>query len=135
MGIKGDIGNEHDIKIMVDSFYEKVNKDDLLSPIFNDFSKVNWETHLPRMYAFWNKMAFAKSGYDGNPFQKHIPLPIDGAHFERWISIFVGNMDEHFSGGVAEDIKIRAHSIAYIFKSKLNIINKDKNHENIIPDK
>jgi hypothetical protein len=36
---------------------------------------------------------------------------------------------------VAEDIKIRAHSIAYKFKSKLNIINKDKNHENIIPDK
>ncbi len=86
---KGDIRNESDIKLMVDSFYEKVNQDELLSPVFNAFAKVNWETHLPRMYAFWNKLAFGKSGYDGNPFQKHIPLPIEAAHFDRWIALFV----------------------------------------------
>ncbi len=118
-----DIQTVEDIKLMVDTFYEKVNQDkELLSPVFNDYARVNWETHLPRMYAFWNNVLFGVGGYKGNPFQKHIPLPIDGRHFEAWIELFVENVDEHFAGPVAQDAKVRARSIAHIFQSKLELI-------------
>ena len=120
---KGDLRSKEDIKLMVDTFYDKVNEDDLLSYIFNDFAKTNWDTHLPKMYAFWNKVLFAKGDYKGNPFRKHTPLPVKKEHFDRWIALFEDNMDEHFSGEMAEDAKLRARSIAYIFHSKLNFMN------------
>lgn len=120
--MKPDLKTDEHIRLMVDSFYDKVNQDEILSYVFNDFSKVNWEEHLPRMYAFWNKILFAKGDYKGNPFQKHIPLPVEKAHFDRWITLFDQNMDEHFQGSVAEDAKLRARSIAHIFQSKLAFI-------------
>ena len=114
-----DPKSEADIRHMVDTFYDKVNADDTLSPVFNDFAKVDWEHHLPRMYAFWNSVLFARGDYKGNPFMKHIPLPVSKDHFERWVALFVENMDQHFEGPVAEDAKQRARSIAHIFQSKL----------------
>ena len=80
-----DINDKEDIKIFVDSFYNKVQKDELLGPIFS--SKIpdgNWSNHLERMYSFWNTVLFAHRDYRGNPFSKHASLPIQAPHFERW---------------------------------------------------
>jgi len=104
---------------MVNSFYDKVNQDALLSYVFNDFSKVDWDTHLPKMYRFWNTLIFGAQSYKGNPFAMHIPLPVEAKHFERWIALFDKNMDELFAGEVAEETKLRAKSIAHVFQSKL----------------
>ncbi|HHG85236.1 MAG TPA: group III truncated hemoglobin [Bacteroidetes bacterium] len=123
--IKHDLSSEADIKRMVDSFYEKVNADETLSPVFNEFAQVNWEKHLPKMYSFWNKVLFAKGEYKGNPFAAHLPLPVDQVHFEKWVAIFEENMDELFSGPVAESTKLRARSIAHVFQSKLAYLNKN----------
>lgn len=122
---KQDIKTEEDVKRMVDTFYDRINADPLLSPIFNGFAKVNWKAHLPKMYAFWNSVLFAKGDYKGNPFARHIPLPVDHQHFERWVKIFDQNMDDLFEGEVAESTKIRAKSIAHIFQSKLKFINQN----------
>lgn len=65
---KYDIKTKEDVKLMVDSFYDKVNADEILSPIFNDFSKVNWDKHLPKMYDFWSSVLFAEGNYKGNTF-------------------------------------------------------------------
>lgn len=119
---KKDIQTEQDIQFMVNSFYDKVNLDPILSPIFNDFAQVNWQAHLPKMYQFWGKMLLNKGVYNGHPFPPHVPLPIDASHFERWITIFVANLDQHFEGEVTDMAKIRATSIAQIFQSKLSFI-------------
>jgi len=122
---KPDIYTEEDVKLMVDSFYTKVNQDPLLSYVFNDFAGVDWQSHLPTMYKFWNTLIFGEQSYKGNPFAAHVPLPVDQSHFDRWISLFEENIDELFAGTVAEHTKLRAKSIAYIFSSKLTQI---KNH-------
>jgi len=119
-----DIQNEEDIKQMVDSFYDKVNEDPLLSKIFNDFAQVDWKEHLPTMYRFWNTLIFGKSSYKGNPFSVHRPLPIGAEHFTRWVALFEANIDEQFNGKVVENTKLRARSIAHIFQSKLEFIHK-----------
>lgn len=116
---KKDIQTEADVELMVQSFYEKVNQDDLLAYVFNDFAAVDWERHLPKMYSFWNTLIFGKASYKGNPFAAHIPLPVDKTHFDRWIILFDENIDNLFSGEIAEHTKQRAKSIAHIFQSKL----------------
>ncbi|WP_338791108.1 group III truncated hemoglobin [Bernardetia sp. MNP-M8] len=123
---KNDIQNEKDIKLLVDTFYDKVNQSLILSPIFNDFAGVHWETHLPTMYRFWNGILFGEGGYKGNPFEKHISLPIDATHFENWLALFKETVDELFEGNKAEEAKQRASIIAYTFQSKLEYMNGKK---------
>ena len=114
-----DIQTEADIKALVDTFYDHVNADPLLAPVFNEFAQVNWPAHLPRMYDFWSGLLLHTSRYQGQPFRKHIPLPIGGAHFERWLTLFHRTVDELFAGPVAEEARLRAQSIAHVFEARL----------------
>lgn len=120
--MKKDLTTLADIQVMVDAFYDQVNQDDLLAPVFNDVAQVNWAKHLPLMYSFWNRVLFAEGDYRGKPFPKHLPLPINEAHFERWVALFDANMDALFEGPIADDAKLRARSIAHVFQAKLGLI-------------
>lgn len=122
--LKKEIQSQEEVKVLVDSFYDKVNRDPLLSPVFNDFAKVNWEEHLPVMYSFWGSILLGDFTYKGNPFLKHIPLPIDKTHFDRWLALFMETIEEHFTGEKAEEAKQRANSIAGIFQFKLSTLNR-----------
>lgn len=117
-----EIQTEEDIKTMVDTFYEKVNNDELLSPIFNDFAEVDWPHHLPKMYKFWNSLILGIPGYKGQPFPMHARLPIVQDHFNRWVELFVKNIDENFTGQNAEIAKEKANHIALMFQFKMGLI-------------
>lgn len=114
-----DIHTEADVKTLVDAFYDKVNADPLLAPIFNDFARVDWAAHMPQMYDFWSGLLLHTSRYRGRPFLKHIPLPIAGEHFQRWLELFFATVDELFAGPVAAEAKLRAQNIAHVFESRL----------------
>lgn len=122
MVIKLDITTEQDIQLMVDTFYQKVNNDIILSYVFNDFSKVDWDNHLPKMYAFWSTLIFGSQSYKGSPFLSHIDLPINKDHFEHWLSLFYETLDELFEGEIADKTKLRATAIAQVFQTKLELI-------------
>ena len=89
MNQKTDIATEGDIKKLVHTFYDKVNRDELLSPIFNEVAKVNWDEHLPLLCRFWSTLLFRTMTFEGRPFPKHVVLPIQREHFTRWVSLFV----------------------------------------------
>lgn len=116
--MKPDIKGLSDIILFVDTFYSKVQNDDLIGPIFNNVIK-DWQAHLDKMYMFWNAALFGVPGFKGNPFAKHAPLPIELKHFERWILLFNGTIDEHFEGEMAEDAKKRAGLMAAMFLNRL----------------
>ena len=118
-----DIATEQDIKLLVDSFYDRVNRDEVLGPIFNDLAKVDWEHHLPQMYSFWTAMLFRKPVYKGQPWPKHMVLPLKKEHFERWICLFSKTVDEHFAGPKANEAKSAALSIADTFQTRFRIFN------------
>ena len=40
--MKKDIANRDDIILLINTFYEKVKKDQVIGYIFNDVAKVNW---------------------------------------------------------------------------------------------
>ncbi len=123
LSVLQDIATEQDIKVLVDSFYDRVNKDEVLGPIFNDVAKVDWDHHLPTMYAFWTQMLFRKPVYKGAPWPKHMVLPLKKEHFERWVSLFSQTVDAHFAGPKATEAKSAALSIADTFQTRFGINN------------
>lgn len=121
--MKNDIADRKDIQLLIDTFYEKVRRDDTIGYIFNDVAKVDWPHHLPRMYDFWENIAFQTGNYTGNPMPVHIQLhqqtPLNAAHFERWLQLFTGTADELFAGNKTELVKQRALSIATMMRIKI----------------
>ena len=116
-----DIATEADIKTLVDSFYDKVNADPLLGPIFNDVAKVDWDHHLPTMYSFWSTLLFRTMTFKGQPLAKHLPLPVSPEHFQRWLALFKQTLNENFSGPKADEARNFAASIADTFQMRMGI--------------
>jgi hemoglobin len=127
--MKTDIENRADIEIVVNAFYEKVKTDDILGPVFNVLIPVNWTTHLPVMYEFWENIIFYTGSYTGNPMtlhkyiQKKISISVD--QFDRWIQLFNQTTDELFEGKNADLAKQRAAGIAAVMKQKIFTEHKD----------
>lgn len=117
-----DLATSADVKRLVDAFYEKVNRDELLAPIFNDIAQVDWEHHLPTIYRFWESMLLGAGTYEGAPFPKHAVLPIEQKHFERWLALFVATVNETFSGPKSEEAKWRAICIADTFARRMGVL-------------
>lgn len=87
---------EENIKILVDNFYQRVGKDELLSPVFNKVIK-DWPPHLNKMYDFWSSVMLQTKKYKGNPLIKHQNLmPFDKSLFDRWLSLFAQTARELF---------------------------------------
>lgn len=117
--MKVQIEGKEEIKVFVDHFYLKVRNDELLGPVFK--SKISdWPAHLNRMYDFWNTVLFGEPNYVGSPFLKHVNLPIEAAHFDRWQSLFIETIAEFYAGRKAEEAKLRAQLMANMFQTKMN---------------
>lgn len=110
--IMAETGLDEDIlRDLVHSFYDKVRRDAVLGPIFAA-RIADWEPHLERMVAFWSSVALMTGRYHGRPVQAHAPLPVDGAHFERWLGIFRETAHEICTPACAAHVTLRAERIA-----------------------
>lgn len=117
--MKKDIENLDDIKLMVNTFYGRIQKNHVLGPIFEERVGGRWEQHLEKMYRFWQTILIDEHTYSGAPFPPHARMPIDESHFIIWVQNWTGTVDEFFSGPVAEEAKKRGTLMAAIFNSKL----------------
>lgn len=119
-----DLQSDDDVILMVNTFYERVRADEILAPIFDDVARVDWETHLPRMYAFWEAVLFGKQGFKGDPLAKHRELalltPLTSREFGRWVDLFHDTVDDLFLGPIAEGAKQRAERIAVVMQSHIS---------------
>ncbi len=122
LSTRRSIETSEDVKKMVDAFYARVREDNLIGPIFDEIVKVDWEAHLPRMYVFWETVAFNHRGYKGNPIARHRAVsrltPLESEHFDRWLALFVETVDSLFEGRVASMVKRRARSISQVLLHK-----------------
>ena len=81
------------IERLVHAFYAKVRNDPMIGPVFE--ARIgNWEPHLAQMCAFWSSVALMTGRYHGTPMVKHMKLPIDAAHFDRWLELFEATAHE-----------------------------------------
>lgn len=114
-----DILTLRDIMGLVDTFYDKVRADELLSPIFNERIGDRWPQHLEKMYSFWQTVLLDERTYYGAPFPPHAQLPVDHTHFQQWMMLFITTIDELFEGEKAKEAKWRAARMAELFENKI----------------
>lgn len=118
-----DLTTRADIERLVDSFYERVRVDERLGPIFTDVARVDWGSHLPRMYDFWEAVLFGATSFKGNPLAVHRALAeqttVTARDFDRWLTLFHGSVDALFIGPMASETKERAVRIAIVMQQHL----------------
>lgn len=112
---KQTISSREQVIQIVDSFYAKVRKDELIGPIFVEEAKVDWDEHLPKLYNFWEDLLFGTDNYYGRPFPPHMKFDLKIEHFERWLKLFIETIDENYTGLKADEMKSRALRIAQNF--------------------
>lgn len=72
---------------LVHGFYDRVRVDPMLGPVFEG-RITDWGPHLAKMVDFWSSVALMTGRYHGQPMPKHLPLPVEAAHFDRWLELF-----------------------------------------------
>lgn len=128
-----DIQSREDIERLVRSFYERATKDALIGHYFTSVIPINWDEHIPTIVSFWENILFKTGGYSGGMMFKHMNLNYLSAfktiHFDRWLEIWKGTVDELFVGVNAEEVKFRASSIAVIMQTKIGVYKEDKKNK------
>lgn len=121
--MKKEITSRADIELLVDEFYKKVVKDEIIGSFFTEVVELDWDQHIPIMYRFWETMLLDNMIYKGNPMLVHIDLhkksPLTKAHFDRWKALFFATLDEHFTGERVDEAKRRAENMASLMLYKI----------------
>jgi hemoglobin len=121
---KKDLNTREDVFLLVSSFYEKVRKDTVLGPFFNNSIK-DWDEHLERLTTFWESSLFLKTKYSGNPLEAHVKVDkennnsITELHFGLWLNLWFQTIDELFEGDYAENAKRRARKMGTFLYLKI----------------
>lgn len=105
-----------DVQFLVESFYKKVLKDEDLNPFFKH---LDFDVHLPKMIHFWSFVLLDEPGYTTNVVEKHLNMPLEPVHFQRWLALFNETIEELFEGEKVELAKQRAAVIALTIESKV----------------
>ncbi|GAA0393910.1 group III truncated hemoglobin [Brevundimonas terrae] len=96
---------------LVEGFYDRVRQDPLIGAVFMERIS-DWGPHLAQMKLFWSSVALHSGVYQGRPMPKHLPLPIDARHFDRWLEIFEATATEICGPVAGHHFIVRARRIA-----------------------
>lgn len=122
--MKKDIETRNDIESLLNDFYKKAFKDDLIGRFFTEVVPLNLETHLPLIADFWESVLLDGKGYRKNVMEIHRDISnkskIEKEHFDRWVQLFTESVNNLFEGPKANLAKQRAASIATMMNIKIN---------------
>jgi hemoglobin len=122
--MKKDIENREDLVLLLNLFYQKAVKDELIGRFFTEVVPLDLNTHIPVIADFWESVVFGSRGYRKNVMEVHQHIhqlsSIKKEHLNQWIKLFSETVDELFEGEKAILIKQRAKSIATLMDIKLN---------------
>lgn len=114
-----NIKTRKDINHLVNTFYSKIRKDELLGSIFNShIAEEEWSDHLQKLTDFWETNLFGIPKFKGNPTLKHITVDknlnytIEQIHFGRWLQLWFETIDDLYEGDLAEKAKRAAQKMA-----------------------
>jgi len=120
------IDNEEDVRALVQRFYDRATKDELIGHFFVG---LDLPTHLPKITSFWCMVLLGDPTYQGSPIAAHMMLDrrirMEPQHFDRWLALWESTVDELFTGDKAEEAKQRARTIASVMLHKVQQARKD----------
>jgi hemoglobin len=118
-----DIRTRDDIERLARAFYGKALVDPIIGWLFVDVAKLDLEAHLPRITSFWERILLGTGTYGGGAFRPHAALHAKAGlregHFERWLTLWHGTVDELFAGPGADLAKSHATRVAHAFLARL----------------
>ena len=118
-----DIASRSDIFTLVESFYRRAFQDELIGPVFTDVAKLDHDHHLPILTDFGETVLFRTGSYNRNALKLHLLLnekhPLTRTHFNRWLTIWQNNVDNHFAGDRADFAKLQAERIAWALGNRM----------------
>lgn len=103
---------------LVDQFYAKVRRDAQIGPIFNEAIE-DWPAHLALLKNFWLSVLLGAGMYRGNPLSTHLKLPLEPAHFQRWLTLFEETAGEVMPPAHAQIVVQKSHMIARNFQAAI----------------
>lgn len=113
------IENRNDINLLVNTFYAKIRKDELLGPIFNShIPNEAWPAHLSKLTDFWETNLLGVPKFKGNPSGAHIKVDknlnygVEQKHFGQWLQLWFQTIDELFVGLLADRAKNAARKMS-----------------------
>lgn len=110
---------EDDIRALVLRFYALSFADDLLGPMFRATID-DFETHYDIVQDFWSHALLGTHRYQrGTPYQHHIHLTIEPAHFDRWMTAFTQAAQETLPPALTNMALRRAAHMTKSFKMGL----------------
>ena len=119
-----DVENRYDIENIVKKFYEKAIPDALIGHFFTQIVPIDWDEHIQVVTNFWDSIIFGTSKYARNPMTPHMHLhslsKMRKHHFDRWLELWTGTINQNYEGNTAKEIISRASSIAKIMEFKVN---------------
>lgn len=111
-------------------FYGRAFADELLGPVFVDIARMDLERHLPVIGEFWSTVLFGTQQYRRNALQPHLRLHrragLTPDHFERWLELWTGTLDDRHAGPVAELARVQATRIASAMTRRVTGIASDR---------
>lgn len=114
------IETRKDVNILVNEFYTKVRKDELLGSIFNNhIPEEQWDSHLQKLTDFWETILFGVKKFRGNPTQKHVNIDknlnygVKQEHFGRWLQLWFETINELYNCNLANIAKESARKMAH----------------------
>lgn len=120
-----ELTTREDIEELVNHFYKKVDADPVIGFFFNSVAKVQWDSHLPKMYSFWETLLFGQISYKGNPMAAHFPInaqhPMKKEHFEHWLKLWTESVETLFHGEIADLAIYKAGNIARLMAHKMEV--------------
>ncbi|MGQ9367161.1 group III truncated hemoglobin [Azospirillum sp. A39] len=117
---------EDTIAELVDRFYARARQDPLLAPIFAA-AVADWDEHLAVIRGYWVRHLLAgphgrgqghgQGGGGGGMFMAHAVLPLEPAHFDRWLALFRETAEAILPPDVAEQAMAQAEHAAASLKA------------------
>jgi hemoglobin len=123
---------EPEISTLVDTFYAKVRLDPDIGPIFNAIID-DWPYHLDLLKDFWSTVLLTTGRYKGDPMMKHLQLPLDPEHFERWLALFAEIAHEVLPPDHAATVIAKSHRIAQNFQAGIHLQQTQKTQKALTP--
>jgi len=118
-----DIETRQDVERLVRAFYTKALTDPFIGFIFTDVAKLDVEGHVPQITSFWATILLGEQSYGSGAFRPHADLHakvgLREGHFDRWLQLWFGTVDELYKGEKANQAKIHALRVARAFSERL----------------
>ena len=119
-----DVETREDIVHLLERFYAKAMKDDVIGYFFTEVVPLHLDTHIPKIADFWEAIVFNTQAYSKNVMEVHQHISDKSAihkeHLDHWVALFTETVEEEFEGARATLMKQRAASIATLMNIKLN---------------